>query len=47
MSATPDGSITAVPTSLAVFRIKANGTLKYVRKYDNAGGTWAGFLNAP
>ena len=43
----PDGSITAVPTSLAVFRINHDGTLEYVRKYDNAGGTWAGFLNAP
>lgn len=43
----PDGSITAVPTSLAVFRINADGTLEYVRKYDNAGGTWAGFLSAP
>ncbi len=42
-----DGSITAVPTSLAVFRILDDGTLEYVRKYDNAGGTWAGFLNAP
>jgi 6-phosphogluconolactonase (cycloisomerase 2 family) len=43
----PDGSITAVPTSLAVFRINSDGTLEYVRKYDNAGGTWAGFLAAP
>ena len=42
-----DGSITAIPVSLAVFRIAANGTLEYVRKYDGAGGTWAGFLNAP
>jgi 6-phosphogluconolactonase len=43
----PDGSITAIPTSLAVFRIQSDGTLEYVRKYDGAGGTWAGFLNAP
>jgi 6-phosphogluconolactonase len=43
----PDGSITSVPTSLAVFRINHDGTLTYVRKYDNAGGTWAGFLSAP
>ena len=42
-----DGSITAVPTSLAVFRISDDGTLESVRKYDNAGGTWAGFLSAP
>jgi 6-phosphogluconolactonase (cycloisomerase 2 family) len=42
-----DGTITAVPTSLAVFRINSDGTLEYVRKYDNAGGTWAGFLSAP
>jgi 6-phosphogluconolactonase len=42
-----DGSITAIPTSLAVFRINSDGTLDYVRKYDNAGGTWAGFLSAP
>ena len=42
-----DGTITAVPTSLAVFRINHDGSLSYVRKYDNAGGTWAGFLNAP
>ena len=43
----PDGTITAIPTSLAVFRINSDGTLDYVRKYDNTGGTWAGFLNAP
>lgn len=43
----PDGTITAIPTSLAVFRINSDGSLNYVRKYDNAGGTWAGFLNAP
>jgi hypothetical protein len=42
-----DGSVTLVPTSLAVFRIRHNGTLEYVRKYDNAGGTWAGMLSAP
>jgi 6-phosphogluconolactonase (cycloisomerase 2 family) len=42
-----DGTITAVPTSIAVFRIRHDGTLHYVRKYDNAGGTWAGFLGAP
>jgi 6-phosphogluconolactonase (cycloisomerase 2 family) len=42
-----DGTITAVPTSLAVFRINSDGRLSYVRKYDNAGGTWAGFLAAP
>jgi 6-phosphogluconolactonase len=42
-----DGSLTAIPVSLAVFRINADGTLEYVRKYDGAGGTWAGFLNAP
>jgi 6-phosphogluconolactonase (cycloisomerase 2 family) len=42
-----DGTITAIPTSLAVFRIHADGTLEYVRKYDSAGGTWAGFLGAP
>jgi 6-phosphogluconolactonase len=43
----PDGTITLVPTSLAVFRIKHDGTLQYVRKYDDAGGTWAGTLSAP
>jgi 6-phosphogluconolactonase (cycloisomerase 2 family) len=42
-----DGTITRIPTSLAVFRILNDGTLEYVRKYDNAGGTWAGFLAAP
>jgi 6-phosphogluconolactonase len=42
-----DGTITPIPTSLAVFRINNDGTLEYVRKYDGAGGTWAGFLNAP
>ena len=42
-----DGSITAIPISLAVFRIQTDGTLEYMRKYDGAGGTWAGFLNAP
>ncbi len=42
-----DGTITAIPTSLAVFRINSDGTLNYVGKYDNTGGTWAGFLNAP
>lgn len=42
-----DGSLTAIPVSLAVFRINADGTLEYVRKYDGAGGTWAGFLSAP
>jgi len=42
-----DGSITSVPTSLAVFRINSDGTLQYARKYDNTGGTWAGFLSAP
>ena len=44
----PDGSITTVPTSLAVFRINGtDGTLEYIRKYDNAGGTWAGMIPAP
>jgi len=43
----PDGSSTTVPTSLAVFRIHTDGTLEYVRKYDNAGGTWAGMMPAP
>ncbi len=42
-----DGTTTLIPTSLAVFRMKSNGRLEYVRKYDNAGGTWAGFLSAP
>jgi 6-phosphogluconolactonase (cycloisomerase 2 family) len=42
-----DGTITLVPTSLAVFRIRNDGTLEYVRKYDGAGGTWAGMLSAP
>jgi 6-phosphogluconolactonase len=42
-----DGSLTAVPVSLAVFRINAvDGTLEYIRKYDGTGGTWAGFLSA-
>jgi 6-phosphogluconolactonase len=43
----PDGSMTTVPTSLAVFRMGTDGTLEYVRKYDNAGGTWAGMMPAP
>ena len=30
------GTTTLIPTSLAVFRMKSNGTLEYVRKYDNA-----------
>jgi len=43
-----DGSLTAIPVSLAVFRINAvDGTLEYIRKYDGTGGTWAGFLSAP
>jgi 6-phosphogluconolactonase (cycloisomerase 2 family) len=42
-----DGTITRIPTSLAVFRIRNDGTLEYVRKYDNTGGTWAGMLSAP
>jgi len=42
-----DGSVTTVPTSLAVFRINDDGTLEYVRKYDGAGGTWAGMVSAP
>jgi 6-phosphogluconolactonase len=41
------GNVTTVPTSLAVFRIRDNGKLQYVRKYDDAGGTWAGTLTAP
>ena len=42
-----NGVVTTVPTSLAVFRVSHDGTLEYVRKYDNAGGTWAGTLVAP
>src|SRR5262245_15502760 len=43
----PGGTTTTVPTSLAVFRIHTDGTLEYVRKYDNAAGTWAGMMPAP
>jgi len=39
--------VTRVPTSLAVFRVGHDGMLEYVRKYDDAGGTWAGTLTAP
>ena len=42
-----NGVVTTVPTSLAVFRIDRNGMLEYVRKYDGAGGTWAGTFAAP
>jgi 6-phosphogluconolactonase len=41
------GNVTTVPTSLAVFRIRHDGRLEYVRKYDDAGGTWAGTTTAP
>jgi len=43
----PDSSVTTVPNNLAVFRINTDGTLQYVRKYDGAGGTWAGMVSAP
>jgi 6-phosphogluconolactonase len=43
----PDGTLTSIPPSLAVFRINHDGTLEYVRKYDEGGGTWAGMLAAP
>jgi len=42
-----DGTVSTVPSSLAVFRINTDGTLQYVRKYDGAGGTWAGTVAAP
>jgi hypothetical protein len=29
---------TAVPANLAVFRVKADGTLEFVRRYDMAAG---------
>lgn len=45
----PDGSSEAVPRSIAVFRIQADGRLVYQRKYDVAGGDvfWLGSLALP
>jgi hypothetical protein len=51
MSVRDDGGVTAVPASLAVFRVRSDGKLDFARKYDlNVGSRnlfWMGIVPLP